>query len=66
MEGESHAGPLLTLPHHHLGERDYVLVPMEDLMSDPVRFLTHAGVEVAPVERRVGHVLADLGPIEWQ
>ena len=35
-------------------------------MSDPVRFLAHAGVEVAPVERRVGHVLADLGPIEWQ
>ena len=43
-----------------------MLVPMEDLMSDPVRFLTHAGVEVAPVEERVGHVLADLGPIEWQ
>ncbi len=66
VEGESHAGPLLTLPHPHLGERDYVLVPMEDLMSDPVRFLAHAGVEVAPVEERVGHVLADLGPIEWQ
>ena len=66
VEGESHSGPLLTLPHPHLGERDYVLVPMEDLMSDPVRFLAHAGVEVAPVEERVGHVLADLGPIEWQ
>lgn len=66
LEGETHAGPLLTLPHPHMGERDYVLVPMEDLMSDPVRFLTHAGVDVLPVEQRVGQVLADLGPIEWQ
>jgi len=35
-------------------------------MPDPVRFLTHAGVRTLPVEDRVGHVLADLGPIAWE
>lgn len=65
-EEEQHAGPKLRLPHPGLGERDYVLVPMEDLMSDPSRFLKHSGVDVKPVEDRVGHVLADLGPVEWQ
>jgi dihydropteroate synthase len=66
LEGEEHAGRKLTLPHPGLGERDYVLVPMEDLMSDPERFLTHAGVAVKPYEERVGNVLQDLGPIDWQ
>jgi 2-amino-4-hydroxy-6-hydroxymethyldihydropteridine diphosphokinase len=66
VEGEEHYGTRLQLPHPGLGERDYVLVPMEDLMPDPVRFLTHAGVEVLEVEDRVGHVLADLGPIAWE
>lgn len=65
-EEEEHAGPKLTLPHPRLGERDYVLVPMEDLMSDPVRFLRHSGVEVLPPEGRVGRVLADLGAVEWR
>ena len=66
VEGESHAGPHLTLPHPLLGERDFVLVPMEDLMHDPVRFLVHAGVPVYEPERRVGHVIADLGEIAWE
>ena len=66
VEGESHAGRHLTLPHPRLGERDYVLVPMEDLMHDPVRFLVHAGVPVYETEARVGHVTADLGVIEWE
>lgn len=66
LEGEEHAGRHLTLPHPGLGERDYVLVPMEDLMSDPERFLAHAGVEVKPFEERVGKVLADLGPVDWR
>lgn len=66
VEGESHAGQRLTLPHPHLGERDYVLVPMEDLMHDPVRFFTHAGVEIAEPEQRVGHVTAELGPLDWK
>ncbi len=66
VEGEEHHGKRLELPHPGLGERDYVLVPMEDLMPDPVRFLTHAGVEVFEVEDRVGHVLAELGPVTWE
>ena len=66
VEGESHAGPKLTLPHPGLGERDFVIVPMEDLMHDPVRFLTHAGVSVRPREERVGLVRADLGEVAWE
>ena len=66
MEGETHCGKHLTLPHPGLGERDYVLVPMEDLMHDPVRFLTHAGVRVLPPEERVGHVRSNLGPLDWK
>ncbi len=65
VEGEQHQGRHLSLPHPGLGERDYVLVPMEDLMPDPVRFLSHAGIDVREVEDRVGHVIADLGPIAW-
>lgn len=65
-EGETHAGDKLTLPHRGLGERDYVLVPMEDLLHDPVRFLAHGGVKVVPPEERVGHVRRDLGAVEWE
>ena len=65
VEGEQHAGPKLTLPHPRLGERDYVLVPMEDLMHDPARYLMHAGVPVYAPEDRVGHVLAELGEVSW-
>ena len=66
VEGESHMGRRLTLPHPRLGERDYVIVPMEDLMHDPERFFVHAGVAVAPRDERVGHVTADLGEIAWE
>ena len=66
MEGETHAGRKLALPHPLLGERDFVLVPMEDLMHDPVRFLTHAGISIKPREERVGLVRADLGEITWE
>ena len=66
VEGERHAGSRLTLPHPRLGERDYVIVPMEDLMHAPERFLAHAGVEVLPREERVGHVTADLGEVAWE
>ena len=66
LEGETHAGNRLTLPHPRLGERDFVLVPMEDLMHDPVRFLTHSGVTVYPPEARVGHVTAELGVLSWE
>ena len=66
IEDEQHAGAKLTLPHPHLGERDYVLVPMEDLMHDPARFLIHAGVPVYAPHDRVGHVVAELGELDWQ
>ena len=65
MEGEIHAGARLVLPHPGLGERDFVLTPMEDLMHDPARFLAHSGVKVAAEDKRVGKVLAELGDIEW-
>lgn len=66
MEGETHAGRRLRLPHPGLGERDFVLVPMEDLLHDPARFLSHAGVKVLPREERVGLVRDDLGEIAWE
>lgn len=66
IEGETHAGQKLTLPHPGLGERDFVLVPMEDLMHDPARFLSHEGIAVRAPEDRVGHVLEDVGPLVWQ
>ena len=65
VEGETHQGRKLTLPHPRLGERDYVIVPMEDLMHNPTRFLEHGGVEVLPREDRVGAVTSDLGEISW-
>ena len=49
--------------YHHRPENDQ---PMEDLMHDPKRFLTHAGVSVLPREERVGQVTADLGEIAWE
>jgi hypothetical protein len=49
-----------------LGERDFVLVSMEDLMHDPVRFLRHSGVNVVDPDDRVGHVMSDLGEIVWE
>lgn len=66
FEDEQSAGRLLTLPHPRLGERDFVLVPMEDLMHDPVRFLTHSGVTVLVPEERVGHVTSELGTLDWE
>ena len=49
------------------GERDYILVPMEDLMHDPGALLKPCeGVHIAPQEERVGIVLADLGEVKWQ
>ena len=66
VEGETHAGRRLTLPHPGLGERDFVLVPMEDLMHDPARFLRHSGVNVVDPDDRVGHVMDDLGEIVWE
>lgn len=66
LEGETHAGAKLTLPHPCIGERDFVLVPMEDLMHDPVRFLTHEGVPILDPLERTGHVIGDLGALAWE
>ena len=65
MEGETHAGRKLTLPHPGLCERDYVLVPMEDLMHDPARFFRNSGIDIKPEEERVGAIRADLGELSW-
>lgn len=61
VDGEYHAGRRLRLPHPAMGERDFVMVPLEDLMHDPARFLRHANLDVLPAEERFGHIVADLG-----
>lgn len=68
VEGERHAGKKLTLPHARMGERDYVILPMEDLMHDPARFFAYANapVKVMPREQRVGMVMTDLGELTWE
>ena len=63
MEGEIHGGEKLRLPHPKLGERDFVLIPLEDLVHDPARFFRFEGVEVLPPEERVGHVVGELGSL---
>ena len=61
MDGEIHGGKKLRLPHPLLGERDFVLVPLEDLMHDPARFFRFEGVAVKEPEERVGHIVGELG-----
>ena len=63
MEGEIHGGDKLRLPHPKLGERDFVLVPLEDLVHDPARFFRYEGVDVKEPEERVGHVTQELGTL---
>lgn len=63
MEGEVHGGDKLRLPHPRLGERDFVLIPLEDLMHDPARFFRYEGVDVKEPEDRVGHVTTELGSL---
>ena len=58
-----HGGDKLRLPHPKLGERDFVLVPLEDLMHDPARFFRYEGVEVLEPEERMGHVVGELGSL---
>ena len=63
MDNEIHGGNKLRLPHPGLGERDFVLVPLEDLMHNPARFFRYEGVDVKEPEDRVGHVVAELGTL---
>ena len=63
MDGEVHGGDKLRLPHPKLGERDFVLVPLEDLMHDPARFFRYEGVDVKEPEDRVGHIVGELGSL---
>lgn len=63
MDGETHGGDKLRLPHPKLGERDFVLVPLEDLMHDPARFFRYEGVPVLEPEERIGHVVGEPGTL---
>lgn len=63
MDNEIHGGDKLRLPHPGLGERDFVLVPLEDLMHNPARFFRYEGIDVKEPEDRVGHVIAELGTL---
>ena len=63
MDNEIHGGNKLRLPHPGLGERDFVLVPREDLLHNPARFFRYEGIDVKEPEDRVGHVVAELGTL---
>ncbi len=45
FEGELRAGPELELPHPRMGERDFVLAPLQDLLEHSPRFQKAAGQE---------------------
>lgn len=66
MEGEVHGGELLRLPHPRMGERDFVLTPMAQVLGgrDKARKLCQeAHVEVLPDQELVGHVTSTLGSL---
>ncbi len=65
MDGEIHAGNKLELPHPRMGERDFVLTPMKDLMTHPERMLEDAGIDVVAPKFRVGKVTRDLGELNY-
>ncbi len=61
MEGEVHAGARLTLPHPRIGEREFVLRPLGDLVGNVGEFCAAVGVPVASPGARLGRVTEDLG-----
>lgn len=65
IEGEKHAGHKLVLPHPRLGERDFVLVPSEDLLREPEAFFARQGIKIKERSERVGTVRSELGEIAW-
>lgn len=64
MEGERHAGTRLCLPHPLMGERDFVLRPMADVLPSVERFCAREGIPLADVRERVGVVTDDLGALD--
>lgn len=61
MEGERHAGRRLALPHPLMGERDFVLRPLADLVGDVDAFCAREGVARPAGGYTVGAVERDLG-----
>ena len=66
MEHERHAGTRLILPHPRAGERDFVLVPLAELLGgeDALHeFCTRESIAVRPRCERVGRVIENVGTL---
>ncbi len=65
MEGELHAGDLLELPHPRMGEREFVVCPMADVVGDAEGFFHAHNISLEPQDKRVGKITQDLGKLEY-
>ena len=53
----------ITLPHARMGERDFVLTPLADLVPDVEAFCAREGIAAVAPGERLGKVARVLGAL---